>query len=83
MQVGAVTIVAPLNVPSLLGGTPANSTPRTSTPAGADAEGQHRHDRLERRSLAKTALTHDGKLCDADKTGSDPANPAKQPAKAA
>ena len=33
--------------------------------------------------LAKTALTHDGKLCDADKAGSDPHAPPKQPAKAA
>jgi NAD(P) transhydrogenase subunit alpha len=83
-QVGAVTIVAPLNVPSLL---------------GKDASELYAKNQFALLALmmkdnivtidwtdeviAKTALTHDGKLCAADKAGSDPHAPPKQPAKAA
>lgn len=85
IQVGGVTIVAPLNVPSFL---------------GADASTLYAKNQFNLLALmlkdnivtidwtdevlARTALTHDGKLCDADEAGSDPdAKPAKQPAKAA
>ena len=47
-QIGQVTIVAPLNVPSLLARTPANSTRRMSRPARPDDEGQHHHLELGR-----------------------------------
>ena len=83
-QVGAVTIVAPLNVPSLLG----------KDASELYAKNQYALLALMMKDnivtidwtdevIAKTALTHDGKLCDADKAGSDPHAPPKQPAKAA
>ncbi|MEO9129808.1 MAG: NAD(P) transhydrogenase subunit alpha [Sphingomonas sp.] len=77
IEIGGVTIVAPLNVPSLL---------------GADASALYANNQFNLLALmlkdniitidwsdevtAKTALTHAGKLCDAPQ-------PAKQPAKAA
>jgi len=83
-QVGAVTIVAPLNVPSLLG----------KDASELYAKNQYALLVLMMKDnivtidwtdevIAKTALTHDGKLCEADKAGSDPHAPPKQPAKAA
>ena len=80
-----MTIVAPLNVPSLLG----------EDASELYAKNQYNLLALMMKDnivtidwtdevLAKTALTHDGKLCDADKAGSDPHAPAKaQPAKVA
>lgn len=78
-QVGAVTIVAPLNVPSLLG----------RDASELYAKNQYALLALMMKDnvvaidwtdevIAKTALTHDGKLCDAE-----PATPAKSPAEAA
>jgi NAD(P) transhydrogenase subunit alpha len=83
-QVGAVTIVAPLNVPSRVG----------KDASELYAKNQYALLALMMKDnivtidwtdevIAKTALTHDGKLCDADKAGSDPHAPPKQPAKAA
>jgi NAD(P) transhydrogenase subunit alpha len=78
-QVGPVTIVAPLNVPSLLG----------RDASELYAKNQYALLALMMKDnivtidwtdvvIAKTALTHDGKLCDAE-----PAKPAKSPAEAA
>ena len=83
-QVGAVTIVAPLNVPSLLG----------KDASELYAKNQYALLALMMKDnivtidwadevIAKTALTHDGKLCNAGKVGSDPHAPPKRPAKAA
>jgi len=85
-QVGAVTIVAPLNVPSLLG----------RDASELYAKNQYALLALMMKDniitidwsdevLAKTALTHDGKLCDADAKPDDGAKtkPSKTPAKAA
>ena len=48
-QIGQVTIVAPLNVPSLLGRTPANCMRRINrSSARSDDEGQHHHAELGR-----------------------------------
>ncbi len=83
--VGGVTLVAPLNVPSRL---------------GADATDLYAKNQFNLLALmlkdnivaidwtdevlAKTALTHDGKLCDGDaKPAPSPANPARKAAKAA
>ncbi len=77
-EVGGVTIVAPLNVPSLLG----------RDASELYAKNQYALLALMMKNnivtidwtdevLAKTALTHDGKLCDAD------AQPAESPALAA
>ena len=83
-QVGGVTIVAPLNVPSLL---------------GADASELYAKNQFNLLALmmkdnvikidwtdeilAKTALTHDGKLCDSTTTGSEPqSKPARLLARA-
>lgn len=83
--VGQVTIVAPLNVPSLLG----------KDASELYAKNQYALLALMMKDnivtidwtdevLAKTALTHDGKLCDAVKPGGEPDPKAtKQPAKAA
>jgi NAD(P) transhydrogenase subunit alpha len=84
IQVGEVTIVAPLNVPSLV---------------GADASALYAKNQFNLLALmlkdnivtidwtdevlAKTALTHDGKLCDADAKPEAAAKPAKTPATAA
>jgi len=83
-EVGAVTIVAPLNVPSLL---------------GADASELYAKNVFNLLALmlkdnivtidwsdevlAKTALTHDGKLCDAPATVTAKSTTADAPAKAA
>ena len=85
-QVGGVTIVAPLNVPSLLG----------EDASELYAKNQYNLLALMMKDnivtidwtdevLAKTALTHDGKLCDAERASQrrKPTNAAKQPAKAA
>ena len=85
-QVGAVTIVAPLNVPSLLG----------RDASELYAKNQYALLALMMKDniitidwsdevLAKTAVTHDGKLCDADAKPDDGAKtkPSKTPAKAA
>jgi NAD(P) transhydrogenase subunit alpha len=85
-QVGAVTIVAPLNVPSLLG----------RDASELYAKNQYALLALMMKDniitidwsdevLAKTALTHDGKLCDAEAKPDDGAKTkaAKSPAKAA
>lgn len=83
VQVGGVTIVAPLNVPSLV---------------GADASELYAKNQFNLLALmmkdnivaidwsdevlSKTALTHDGKLCGADKAGGEPRPlSAKSPAK--
>ena len=80
-----MTIVAPLNVPSLLG----------EDASELYAKNQYNLLALMMKDniitidwddevLAKTALTHDGKLCDADEAGRRrPAKAAKTPAKAA
>jgi NAD(P) transhydrogenase subunit alpha len=83
-QVGAVTIVAPLNVPSLM---------------GRDASELYAKNQFALLALmlkdnivtidwtdeviAKTALTHDGKLCDAAPDDGAKAKAAKTPAQAA
>jgi NAD(P) transhydrogenase subunit alpha len=83
-EVGAVTILAPLNVPSLL---------------GADASELYAKNVFnllalmlkdnivtidwDDEVLAKTALTHDGKLCDAPATATAKSTTADAPAKAA
>ena len=78
IEVGAVTIVAPLNVPSLLG----------RAASELYAKNQYALLALMMKDnivtidwtdevIARTALTHDGKLCDAEAT------PAKSPAQAA
>jgi NAD(P) transhydrogenase subunit alpha len=85
-QVGGVTIGAPLNVPSLLGRD-------ASEP---DAKNQYALLALMMKDniitidwtdevIAKTALTHDGKLCDAQATPDEGAktNDLKPPARAA
>jgi NAD(P) transhydrogenase subunit alpha len=85
-QVGGVTIVAPLNVPSLLG----------KDASELYAKNQYALLALMMKDniitidwtdevIAKTALTHDGKLCDAEAKPDDAAKakPAKSPAKAA
>ncbi len=85
-QVGAVTIVAPLNVPSLLG----------KDASELYAKNQYALLALMMKDniitidwtdevIAKTALTHDGKLCDTEAKPDDgaEAKPAKSPAKAA
>jgi NAD(P) transhydrogenase subunit alpha len=85
-QVGAVTIVAPLNVPSLLG----------KDASELYAKNQYALLALMMRDniitidwtdevIAKTALTHDGKLCDAEAKPDHgaKAKAAKSPAKAA
>ena len=82
IQVGGVTIVAPLNVPSLLG----------EDASELYAKNQYNLLALMMKDniitidwndevLAKTALTHDGKLCDADKTSAG--TPSRQAAKTA
>ncbi len=80
-----MTIVAPLNVPSLLG----------RDASELYAKNQYALLALMMKDniitidwtdevIAKTALTHDGKLCDADKAGSDKdGKSAKHLAKAA
>jgi NAD(P) transhydrogenase subunit alpha len=86
IQVGGVTIVAPLNVPSLLG----------RDASELYAKNQYALLALMMKDniitidwtdevIAKTALTHDGKLCDAKAKQDDGANnkPSKMPAKAA
>jgi NAD(P) transhydrogenase subunit alpha len=86
---GAVTIVAPLNVPSLLG----------KDASELYAKNQYALLALMMKDnivtidwtdevIAKTALTHDGKLCDArskpdDAAKADAVKPAKSPAEAA
>lgn len=84
-QVGDVTIVAPLNVPSLLG----------RDASELYAKNQYALLALMMKDnivtidwtdevLAKTALTHDGKLCDAGgSSGAPKPNPDKHAAKAA
>jgi NAD(P) transhydrogenase subunit alpha len=84
-QVGGVTIVAPVNVPSLLG----------KDASELYAKNQYALLALMMKDniitidwtdevLAKTALTHDGKLCDAVMpSGAPKPTVAKQPAKAA
>jgi NAD(P) transhydrogenase subunit alpha len=85
-QVGGVTIVAPLNVPSLLG----------RDASELYAKNQYALLALMMKDniitidwtdevIAKTALTHDGKLCDAEAKPDEgaKAKPAKSPAKAA
>lgn len=85
-QIGAVTIVAPLNVPSLLG----------RDASELYAKNQYALLALMMKDnivtidwsdevLAKTALTHNGKLCDADAKPDDGAKSraSKTPAKAA
>jgi NAD(P) transhydrogenase subunit alpha len=89
-EVGGVTIVAPLNVPSLLG----------RDASELYAKNQYALLALMMKDnivtidwtdevIAKTALTHDGKLCDAgpksdkDAAPVKPAKPAKSPAQAA
>jgi NAD(P) transhydrogenase subunit alpha len=85
-QVGAVTIVAPLNVPSRLG----------RDASELYAKNQYALLALMMKDniitidwtdevIAKTALTHDGRLCDADAKPDDgaKAKAAKSPAKAA
>jgi NAD(P) transhydrogenase subunit alpha len=85
-QVGGVTIVAPLNVPSLLG----------RDASELYAKNQYALLALMMKDniitidwtdevIAKTALTHDGKLCDAEAKpdAAAKAKPAKSPAKAA
>ncbi len=83
--VGGVTIVAPLNVPSLLG----------RDASELYAKNQYALLALMLKDnvitidwtddvLARTALTHDGKLCDAAHAGDEPApQSSKNPAKAA
>ena len=79
IAVGRVTIVAPLNVPSLLGED------------ASELYAKNQYNLLllmmkdnvikidwEDEVLAKTALTHDGKLCDAEgKAGSSKASPSR------
>jgi len=83
-QVGAVTIVAPLNVPSLLG----------KDASELYAKNQYALLALMMKDniitidwtdevIAKTALTHDGKLCEAEADDGAKAKAAKSPAKAA
>jgi NAD(P) transhydrogenase subunit alpha len=85
-QAGAVTIVAPLNVPSLVG----------RDASELYAKNQYALVALMMKDniitidwtdevIAKTALTHDGKLCDAGAKSDDAAKakPAKSPAQAA
>jgi NAD(P) transhydrogenase subunit alpha len=85
-QAGAVTIVAPLNVPSLVG----------RDASELYAKNQYALLALMLKDniitidwtdevIAKTALTHDGKLCDAGAKSDDAAKakPAKSPAQAA
>lgn len=86
-RVGAVTIVAPMNVPSLLG----------RDASELYAKNQYALLALMMKDnivvidwtdevIAKTALTHDGKLCDAGAKpdeGAETAKPAKSPAQAA
>jgi NAD(P) transhydrogenase subunit alpha len=84
IQIGSLTIVAPLNVPSLL---------------GADASELYAKNQFnllalmlknnviainwDDEILAKTALTHDGALCNAAKPGEEPrSKPARLPAEA-
>ncbi len=72
IQVGAVTIVAPLNVPSLLGRDASELYAKNQYALLA----LMLHDNIltidwTDEVIAKTALTHDGKLCDADKADSD------------
>jgi len=89
VRVGGVTIVAPLNVPSLLG----------ADASTLYAKNQYNLLALMMKDniitidwtdevLAKTALTHDGKLCDAahasaDKNDTDKPGPATKVGKAA
>ncbi len=85
VQVGAVTIVAPLNVPSLLG----------EDASELYAKNQYALLALMMKDnivtidwtdevLAKTALTHDGKLCEPDQAkAGDPSKASKLPAHAA
>jgi NAD(P) transhydrogenase subunit alpha len=81
IQVGGVTIVAPLNVPSLLG----------VDASTLYAKNQFNlltlmlHDNIVTidwtdEVLAKTALTHGGKLCDADKVHKNAATPTAKAA---
>lgn len=85
IQLGGVTIVAPLNVPSRLGADASELYAKNQFNLLA----LMLHDNIVTidwtdEVLAKTALTHDGKLCDAGKAGSDRhEEPARQPAKAA
>jgi NAD(P) transhydrogenase subunit alpha len=84
IQIGGVTIVAPLNVPSLLG----------ADASELYAKNQFRLLALMLKDnviaidwadevLAKTALTHDGALCNAAKAGNEPqSKPATLPAEA-
>ncbi len=61
-ELGQVTIVAPLNVPSLLGEDESEPLFKNQQhPPRADDEEQHHHDRWVV-TLAKTALTHDGQM---------------------
>jgi NAD(P) transhydrogenase subunit alpha len=83
--VGAVTLVAPLNVPSLLGADASDLYAKNV----AQFLALMLKDNIitidwTDEVLAKTALTHDGKLCDdAAQTTADKAPASKTPAKAA
>lgn len=85
IRVGGVIIVAPLNVPSNLGADA--SEPYAKNQFNLLA--LMLHDNIvtidwTNEVLAKTALTHDGMLCDADKTDGDTDERAAKPtAKAA
>ena len=59
-RIGQVTIVAPLNVPSLLGEDASELYAKNVQPARPDDEGQHHHIDWDDEVLAKTVLTHDG-----------------------
>jgi NAD(P) transhydrogenase subunit alpha len=83
IEIGAVTLVAPLNVPSLLGEDASDLYAKNV----AQFLALMLKDNIiaidwTDEVIAKTALTHDGKLCDGDvKTPAQ--TPAKTPAKAA
>ena len=84
IEFGGVTIVAPLNVPSLL----------AADASALYARNQYNllalmlHDNIitidwTDEVLAKTALTHDGKLCSDGNPGASQAKPSSHPARAA
>lgn len=84
IEIGGVTIVAPLNVPSHL----------AADASALYARNQYNllalmlHDNIitidwTDEVLAKTALTHDGKLCSDGKPGASQAKPSSHPARAA
>ena len=89
VRVGGVTIVAPLNVPSLLGADASTLYARNqyNLLALMMKDNIITIDWMDE-VLAKTALTHDGKLCDAahasaDKNDTDKPGPATKVGKAA